>query len=206
MFREYEIVKSALDVYRELVNGQAQYRRHYVCPLHNERNASFYIYPPNKKYHNSKDNAYCFGCNRYLDAVNLYQALTDCDQQTAIAYCCRRKDGRTERIRLTKLAQAPARVIAGQVSEHYLTADELAQLKHIKALIAALLQVRCELDALDRSVSDWRRATVDKRSELDALLEQERILLDELVYRYHIPLSEIDRLTDVGVLMDARRK
>jgi len=45
-------------------------KKSYVCPLHDDRDPSFYVYE-NDLY----QSYYCFGCNSYGDIINLYSEL-----------------------------------------------------------------------------------------------------------------------------------
>ncbi len=48
-----------------------------VCPLHNEKTASFVWYKNTNSFH-------CFGCGKSGDVINLYQNLYSCDFKTAL--------------------------------------------------------------------------------------------------------------------------
>lgn len=56
-----------------------QYGNNYIglCPLHNEKHASFYLYTENNSYH-------CFGCQAHGDVIQLTQELYGTDFKGAI--------------------------------------------------------------------------------------------------------------------------
>lgn len=48
-----------------------------ICPIHNEKTPSFYIYPESNKY-------YCFGCQAKGDVITLTMLLCDLDFKNAV--------------------------------------------------------------------------------------------------------------------------
>ncbi|MBD3245287.1 MAG: hypothetical protein GF335_04850 [Candidatus Moranbacteria bacterium] len=50
-----------------------------LCPFHNEKTASFYLYPQTNSF-------YCFGCKKSGDVIDLVRQLTGLDFKQAINY------------------------------------------------------------------------------------------------------------------------
>lgn len=48
-------------------------QRRFLCPFHNDSEPSMYLYPNNT--------AYCFVCNHYADAIDIYGAVHDIDSR-----------------------------------------------------------------------------------------------------------------------------
>ncbi len=49
-----------------------------LCPFHDERTPSFYIFPETNTYH-------CFGCSAHGDSISFYMKLNSCDFNQALA-------------------------------------------------------------------------------------------------------------------------
>ena len=48
-----------------------------LCPFHQEKTASFYVYPENEKYH-------CYGCGSHGDVIDFVENKEDCNTQEAL--------------------------------------------------------------------------------------------------------------------------
>jgi 5S rRNA maturation endonuclease (ribonuclease M5) len=48
-----------------------------ICPFHNEKSGSFTYYPEN-------NTAYCFGCSKVADSIEVYKKLNDCSFMEAV--------------------------------------------------------------------------------------------------------------------------
>ena len=55
-----------------------------LCPFHNERTPSFYIFV-------KQNRAHCFGCNKSLDVIDAYMELNECGFKTAVVEMSRGK-------------------------------------------------------------------------------------------------------------------
>ena len=51
-----------------------------LCPFHNEKTASFVIYPENT--------FYCFGCHAHGDAISFMKLMKNCDFKEAVGSLC----------------------------------------------------------------------------------------------------------------------
>lgn len=67
-----EIARGKLDLRRSGKNFIA------LCPFHNEKTPSFYIYPETNRF-------YCFGCNEKGDIISLTMALCGVDFKNAVS-------------------------------------------------------------------------------------------------------------------------
>jgi len=48
-----------------------------ICPFHNEKSGSFTYYPEN-------NTAYCFGCSKVADSIEVYKKINDCSFMEAV--------------------------------------------------------------------------------------------------------------------------